>query len=156
MELEERQRTEARTQLARDVLAILNRPGVHKDAVHDVVHAIQHSTGFQAVGIRLKEGDDFPYYDISGFPGAFVQMERDLCARDDTGSMVRDANGNAVLECMCGNVLCGRTDPKLPYFTDGGSFWTNSTTELLASTTEEDSRRACATGATARDTNPWR
>ena len=39
---------------------------------------------------------------------------------------------------MCGNILCGRTDPSKPFFTEGGSFWTNSTTKLLASTTEEE------------------
>jgi signal transduction histidine kinase len=39
---------------------------------------------------------------------------------------------------MCGNIICSRTDPALPFFTEGGSFWSNCTTELLASTTEED------------------
>ena len=39
---------------------------------------------------------------------------------------------------MCGNVICGRFDPSKPFFTKRGSFWTNSTTELLASTTEAD------------------
>jgi light-regulated signal transduction histidine kinase (bacteriophytochrome) len=35
-------------------------------------------------------------------------------------------------------VIRGRTDPSQPFFTDCGSFWTNCTTALLASTTEED------------------
>jgi GAF domain-containing protein len=39
---------------------------------------------------------------------------------------------------MCGNIISGRTDDKLPFFTKGGSFWTNSTTDLLASTTEKE------------------
>jgi hypothetical protein len=30
---------------------------------------------------------------------------------------MRDLDGNPVLECMCGNVLCGRFDPALPFFT---------------------------------------
>jgi signal transduction histidine kinase len=38
---------------------------------------------------------------------------------------------------MCGVVLSGLTDPTLPFFTEGGSFWTNSTTELLTSTPQE-------------------
>jgi len=65
-------------------------------------------------------------------------MERCLCEHDATGAIVRDVQGNPVLECMCGNILCGRTNPKLPFFTEGASFWTNCSTELLASTTEED------------------
>ena len=43
-----------------------------------------------------------------------------------------------LIECMCGNVICGRFDPSQPFFTARGSFWTNCTTELLASTTEAD------------------
>ena len=43
-----------------------------------------------------------------------------------------------MLECMCGNVLCGRFDPTKPFFTAHGSFWTNSTSSLLASTSETD------------------
>ena len=43
-----------------------------------------------------------------------------------------------ICECMCGNVICGRFDPSKPFFTARGSFWTNCTTELLASTTEAD------------------
>lgn len=39
---------------------------------------------------------------------------------------------------MCGNIISGRTDQTKPFFTKGGSFWSNSTTELLASTIEED------------------
>jgi PAS domain S-box-containing protein len=39
---------------------------------------------------------------------------------------------------MCGNILCGRFDPAKDFFTPHGSFWSNCTTELLASTTEED------------------
>ena len=38
-----------------------------------------------------------------------------------------DGVGNPILECMCGNVICRRFDPSKPFFTDYGSFWTNST-----------------------------
>jgi PAS domain S-box-containing protein len=39
---------------------------------------------------------------------------------------------------MCGNVICGRFDPAKPFFTQNGSFWTNDTTRLLATTTDVD------------------
>jgi hypothetical protein len=52
--------------------------------------------------------------------------------------MMRDDVGNPVLDCMCGNILRGRFDPSKPFFIEGGSFWTNSSTGLLASTTTED------------------
>lgn len=65
-------------------------------------------------------------------------MESTLCVPDGAGGVVRDSDGAPVIECMCGNVIRGRFDPSKPFFTAHGSFWTNSTTELLASTSEAD------------------
>ncbi|MGA2192670.1 MAG: PAS domain S-box protein, partial [Nitrospirota bacterium] len=98
----------------------------------------QEKSGCEAVGIRLHDGDDYPYYEARGFPKEFVKMENSLCACDDSGVVIRDNIGNPVLACMCGNVICGRFDTSKPFFTAGGSFWSNCTTELLVSTTETD------------------
>ena len=56
---------------------------------------------------------------------------------------------------MCGNVLCGRVNPRLPFFTENGSFWTNCTTDLLASTTEADRQGRTLNRCTPRATNRW-
>jgi len=82
--------------------------------------------------------DDFPYFETRGFPKEFVAAENSLCAFDQAGELVRDGTGHPLLDCMCGNVLCGRFDPAKPFFTPHGSFWSSCTTELLASTTEAD------------------
>jgi len=133
----ERKRSLDREHLAREVLSLLNRPEEVTDTVRDILRLIKTS-GFEAVGIRLREGDDYPYYVTNGFSEEFLQDERSLCERDEVGAIVRDAAGNPVLACMCGNILQGRTDASLPFFTARGSFWTNNTTRLLASTTEKD------------------
>ena len=80
----------------------------------------------------------FPISRPAAFPPSSSQLENQLCLRDAAGGVVRDSCGNPVLECMCGNILCGRFNPALPFFTPKGSFWTNSTSELLASTSETD------------------
>jgi len=138
MDITERKQAEVRDLLAREVLELLNRLEGSPDTVRDILQLIKKNTCFEAVGIRLREGDDFPYYETNGFSEDFIQAERYLCARDEEGKIIRDGQGNPVLECMCGNILRGRTDPALPFFTEGGSFWSNCTTELLASTTEKD------------------
>jgi len=92
----------------------------------------------QSVAIRLHNNGDYPYYVHEGFPDFFIIKENSLCARDDEGNPILDEDGNPLLECMCGNVLKGRFDPKLSYFTEKGSFWTNSTTQLLETTTEKE------------------
>ena len=78
------------------------------DSVREILRLIQKNTDFEAVGVRLREGDDFPYYEARGFRDEFLQAERFLCEHNGAGEVVRDANGNPVLECMCGNVLRGR------------------------------------------------
>jgi len=105
--------------------------------------AIMHDlSGCEAVGIRLRAGDDYPYFETRGFPPEFVQVENRLCSHDQDGSILRDGAGDPVLECMCGNILRGRLDHSRPFFSDRGSFWTNSTTALLAETGNEADRQA--------------
>jgi two-component system, cell cycle sensor histidine kinase and response regulator CckA len=124
--------------LAVRILALLNKQESSCEAIREILKMVKDFTGFEAAGIRLRDGDDYPYIETDGFPGHFVDMESSLCGRDATGAIIRDEKGQAVLECMCGNVIRGRTNPSFPFFTEGGSFWTNSTTELLATTSEAD------------------
>ncbi len=130
--------TEALNVLASRILALLSSGKPTERMITDVVLLVQEATGMESVGLRLAQEPDFPYYYTSGFDQDFVEKEMHLCAVDQLGEIIRDSDGNPVLECMCGNVICGRTNPSLPFFTEGGSFWSNCTTELLASTTEED------------------
>jgi PAS domain S-box-containing protein len=116
----------------------VNTPGSLRDCMKDLTVALQSWSGCEAVGIRLREGDDYPYYETRGFPPEFVQAENRLCSYGPDGKCLCDGTGEPLLECMCGNILSGRFDPAKPFFTAGGSFWTNGTTALLASTTEAD------------------
>ena len=129
---------EKRQKLAIQLLETLNQPGEKMDLIRRILLAMKESAGFECVAIRLKEKDDYPYYVTNGFPEDFIEMERYLCARDNKGNPLRDSDGNPVLDCMCGNIIRGRTDPKYPFFTRNGSFWSNNTTKLLASTSEKE------------------
>ena len=121
-----------------EFLRLVNENARTPDLIRAAMTFFQEQSCCEAVGIRLNEGDDFPYYEARGFPTEFLELENHLCARDGVGNVRRDAVGNAVLECMCGNVICGRVNPERPFFTAGGSFWANDTTRLLATTTDAD------------------
>ena len=137
-EIAERKQAEKRQSLAVQILQLFNQKIETTDIIREVLLLIKEFSGFDAIGIRLSDGEDFPYYETSGFPGDLIKSERLLCAYNASGELIRDSEGNPVFECMCGNVIRGRIDPLLPFFTEGGSFWTNSTTDFLASTTEEE------------------
>ena len=80
----------------------------------------------------MRDGDDYPYFTTAGFPAEFVSLEMSLCARDGEGRVRRDAAGQAIMECLCGDVVCGRLPSSEEFVTQRGSFWTNSTTSLQA------------------------
>mgnify|MGYP006278064465 FL=1 len=121
-----------------DILEIFHNNDDLSMIFKDVTALMQRWSGCDAVGIRLEDEGDYPYYETKGFPEKFVELENTLCAKNQEEEKIRDSNGNPVLECMCGNVIYGRYDPDLPFFTEYGSFWTNSTTELLSSTDSSD------------------
>ncbi len=137
-DITERRQAEEERESSMGFLRLINESRTKKDAIRAAVTFFQKKSGCEAVGIRLHEKDDYPYHESRGFPQEFVQAENSLCARDDAGRPVLDTDGYPVMECMCGNVIQGRFDPSKPFFTARGSFWTNSTTELLASTTDAD------------------
>lgn len=120
-------------ELSIDILGLLNERTVEIDVLGKILRLIKEFTGFESVGIRLRKGEDFPYCFTEGFSNVFIQTENSLCSRNNRGEIICDPNGQAVLECICGRVLRGTTDPSLPFFTKGGSFWTNSRSKLLAS-----------------------
>ncbi|MCC6487202.1 MAG: PAS domain S-box protein, partial [Candidatus Hydrogenedentes bacterium] len=134
----ERMHAEWRQRATIDLLGICNEASSVEDLLHCLMGYFQDVSGCSAVGARLKQGWDFPYYETRGFDKEFVRLESHLCVRDADGEILRDGAGNPVLECMCGNVLCGRFDPEKSFFTSRGSFWTSCTTDLLTSTTEAD------------------
>ncbi|MDP1992533.1 MAG: PAS domain S-box protein, partial [Syntrophales bacterium] len=137
-DITERRRSESRQMLTKTIIETLNRPNDVQKLIHDILHLLKENTGIEAVGIRLREGEDYPYYVTNGFPEHFVEAENYLCAHDDAGVIISDSKGNPYLEGRCGNVLSGRTDPSQLYFTEGGSFWTNSTTKHLAEKHEKE------------------
>jgi len=136
-EIAQRKLAAERLSLARDTLYILNRSDSETDTIRELLTLIKENTGFEAVAIRIVKDDDFPYYESIGFPDDFIKMENSLCKHDSGENILRDPLGKPVLRCMCGDILSGRFDPRLPFFTEYGSFWTNKTTEFPATTDEK-------------------
>ena len=126
--------------IRREVLAALNEPGEMAESIGRVLAVLKEWTGLDAVGIRLKKGDDFPYFVQDGFDSDFLLTENTLVQRDADGGVCRNADGSACLEGTCGLVLSGKTDPSNPLFTKGGSFWTNDSAPLLILPPDQDPR----------------
>ncbi len=88
-----------------------------------------------------KRAKTFHNFAQDGFSKDFLLTENTLIERGGDGSVCRDKDGNVCLECTCGLVISGKTDPANPLFTQGGSCWTNDSFPLLDLPTDQDPRR---------------
>ena len=139
-DITERKQLEIYREMSREVLQILNKPTGLKELFQDVIVALKKRTGFDAVGIRLETGGDFPYFAQEGFSKDFLLMENSLndLAADDR--VCRGKDGNVSLACTCGLVISDKADTTHPLFSQGGSFWTNNTFPILDIPPDEDPR----------------
>jgi len=140
MDITERKWTERRHSLSAEVLGIINDSLPLSLTITSILAAIKRETKFDAVGIRLRNGDDFPYFVQDGFSNDFLIVENNLTIRAQDGGLCKDKNGNVCLECTCGVVISGQTDPTNQLFTKGGSFWINDSLPLLGLSPDEDPR----------------
>jgi PAS domain S-box-containing protein len=137
-DITEAKQVEEERQIAIDFLGMVNQSRGTRDLIQRATIFFQERSGCEAVGIRLREGDDYPYLEARGFSREFVRLENKLCVRTASGKAMRDSAGKPVLECLCGNVIRGRFETSKPFYTAHGSFWSNSTTDLIASATDGD------------------
>ena len=131
-EIADRKRADLERETTIEFLRLINESDTLVALVAAATAFFKRQSGCEAVGVRLRDGDDYPYFETSGFAAEFVALERSLAAHDDEGRICRDATGHAALECLCGDVVCGRLDASQKFATQRGSFWSNDTTELLA------------------------
>ena len=117
----------------------LNGSSDFKNSIKILCGKLNEITSCSCISVRMEDNGDYPYYAYHGFPETFIRKEYSLCIKDKEGNIVREKGSEKyLLECMCGNVIRKRFDTSMQFFTEKGSFWSNNTSALLASTTETD------------------
>jgi len=132
IDVTERRQNETFREMRREILQILNEPGETSDLIHRTLLVLKKQTGFDAVGIRLQEGDDYPYFDRIGFTCDFLNTENTLINLDKDGKPYRDRKGNVSLACNCGRVISGMTDVNQPFNTPVGSWWSSRLAPVIS------------------------
>ena len=117
--------------LSARLVKLVRTPEDFRHNIAELTNALQKLSGCEAVGIRLKEGNEYPYYETRGFDKKFNKVENLICSYDSGGNIIRDETGSPLMECLCGSVLCGRFDHSVQFFTEKGSFWSNNTNANL-------------------------
>jgi len=131
-DISERRNAEEERQATVRLFQLVHQPSSLEGFIRNASVLLRDFSHCAAVGIRLAEGDDFPYCETIGFPQGFVDRERYLCERDGIGRVIRDHNGKPRLACFCGSVLNAGRDGSSALVSQQVTFWTNSMSNLLA------------------------
>lgn len=114
-----------------NLLRLLNNKSNLKDLLQSVVLFLKNLTQIEAIGIRLKKDEDYPYVEYLGFSEQFIAKENCLIAKDAEGNLLHDENGCIILECNCGSVLKRKFNPKSTNYSVLGSFWTTNFSKFI-------------------------
>ncbi len=129
--------TDDQQRFSKQVLSLLNQSERRTDILEQLLLLFKEFSGMEAIGIRIRDGNDYPYHTSTGFAREFIERDRYLCAHGPDGKICRDESGAPALACVCGIVLKAGTNPALPCFSPGGSFWTNSISEMQEEVTQK-------------------
>ena len=140
VDITDRKESEVSRTLGMEILKKLNDNNTMNSSIQQVLVLLKTYTDTDAIGIRIQEGEDFPYYEQSGFPEDFLLTENSLIIRNADGSTCRNTDGTACLACTCGLVISGTADLTNPLFSKGGSFWTNNSLPILDIPLPDDPR----------------
>ncbi len=117
--------------LSARLLEMLNRRYEMGELIRGILRLVHEWSGLDAAGIRLRDGDRFPYAETRGFTPEFLEKSTGFCAGIYDEPECVDTPGDP--GCLCQRVLTGDIDLTLGCVTDAGSFWTNNATALLTS-----------------------
>lgn len=140
IDITDRKHAETYQQIGRKILEILNEPRDLQHSLDEVLAILKSQTGFDAVAIRLQDGEDFPYYAQEGFSEEFLKSENSLLSNPSDGGICHGPDGKSCLACTCGLVLSGRALPTMPNITRAGSFWSNRSFAMTSFPPEKDPR----------------
>ncbi len=124
-DITDRKRAEEALRASHSFLRIANFHTEMMPMLKEFLAEAKNFSRCEAIGIRiLDEEGNIPYSVYKGFSQEFYELESPLSIKSD--------------HCMCINIIKGTTDPKLPFYTEGGSFYMNGTTRFLATVSEQE------------------
>ena len=116
-----------RERTAKLICAELNNFIDLKPTLKTVIKKVKQLTNCDTIVIRFLKDGDYPYYVYRGFPALLVISDNSLS--DEKQNLFKD---DYQLECICGNVISAKYDPRVPFYTKNGSYWANNSSQLTS------------------------
>lgn len=111
--------------LQQNCLELVCRATDRETLLGEYVQLVKSYLQCDAVGIRIRDAEgNIPYQAYDGFSQAFYESESPLSLHTD--------------QCLCIDVIKGKRNSDLPYFTSKGSFYINGTSRFLSTVSPEE------------------
>lgn len=124
-------RMEVEREMTIEFLRLINSSHTMGELLRSVAAFFKNCTGCGAVGIRLRQGRDYPYAATLGVLPAFAGRDGTrVCVRRSLEAAGGGDDGGAP-DCLCGGLLEGACDISGAALTRHGSFWTNDAEAFL-------------------------
>lgn len=129
-DISEQKKMEQRRSLFNKVLALLNSDDDIKGIINELADLFKEFAKADGVGIRVREGETFPYYVTRGICNDFGTENDSLCSPRSDGEICTNKDGQLEFDCLCCSVVA-LDIPNIKYscITDKGSFWINNLTK---------------------------
>ena len=111
------------------LLRLLNSRSDLQTLAQSVLLFLREVSSCEAIGLRLKDGEDFPFYKTLGFKAEFITDENCSVVRKLIKDINEKQDEKLSSKCYCGDVIFRSFDPSGSNYTSYGSFWVNSLSE---------------------------
>lgn len=112
------------------LMNLLNERELGLEVYGQILDYLIHFLGIGAAAIRLKLGEDFPFFVTRGFSDRFLEEDNFICLRDQSGNVTLTETGCPNLICFCGAVLSQDVHASDVKLTGHGIFCANGADEL--------------------------
>ncbi|HPE56348.1 MAG TPA: PAS domain S-box protein [Bacteroidales bacterium] len=117
--------------ISQNFLRLVNESKNLENLIKQTTDYFHQLSGCSSVGIRLQNGDYFPFWQTRGFSQQFLMDENRLCSVKVSNTDKEIQNNQIGDHCLCSSVINQLTDNSKTYFTKKGSFWVNNFHDFL-------------------------
>lgn len=111
-------------------MKLMNNGDLGLEVYGRVLDLIIDFFNIKASAIRLKLGEDYPFFVTRGFSERFLEKDNFICSRDSDGNVFRGEDGDVRLKCFCGAVISQDRRKDLFTLTEQGIFCAHSEADL--------------------------
>lgn len=109
------------------------------DFLHEASRILLEFSECDSVGLWLKERGKYYRSEVTHSHKKPFHLKIMPALQNENGKTIPATQKNARLEQLCIDILLGRYDPDLPFFTKNGSYWTSDTEKSIASPSKKQS-----------------